>query len=159
VLAPPHLWSGMLARHQAGKEKVGYHHEHARQSQAHAQATGWPLDLDNRWIVVQCGPGCTLRSVHLGADLIDAMHLEHLLCKVEPDGGNCRHGRLFLVIRRRRSLYGTSMPCEAPSTSSLATIFAPPLQPVRIESRRKSPATNPFRREGGGLRRRTQFDR
>src|SRR5262249_35610420 len=53
---------------------------------------------------------------------IDAMHLEHLLCKVEPDGGNCRHGRPSLVIRRQRSLYGTSMSCEAPSTSSIATI-------------------------------------
>src|SRR5262245_57222838 len=30
---------------------------------------------------------------------IDAVDLEHLLCKVEPDGGNCRHGRPSLVIR------------------------------------------------------------
>src|SRR5262245_64481382 len=51
---------------------------------------------------------------------IDAVDLEHLLCKVEPDGGNCRHGRPSLVIRLQRSLYGTSMPCEAPSTSSLS---------------------------------------
>src|SRR5262247_1992115 len=49
---------------------------------------------------------------------IDAVDLEHLLCKVEPDGGNCCHGRPSLVIRLQRSLYGTSMPCEAPSTSS-----------------------------------------
>src|SRR5262245_3570675 len=49
---------------------------------------------------------------------IDAVDLEHLLCKVDPDGGNCRHGRPSLVIRLQRSLYGTSMPCEAPSTSS-----------------------------------------
>jgi hypothetical protein len=48
MLELPHLWLGMPARHRAGKEKVGYHHEHARQSQAHAQATGRPLDLDNR---------------------------------------------------------------------------------------------------------------
>src|SRR5262245_10497721 len=53
---------------------------------------------------------------------IDAVDLEHLLCKVEPDGGNCRHGRLLLVIRLQRSLYGTSMPCEAPSTSSRAVL-------------------------------------
>jgi len=49
---------------------------------------------------------------------IDAVDLEHLLCKVDPDGGNCCHGRPTLVIRLQRSLYGTSMPCEAPSTSS-----------------------------------------
>src|SRR5262245_39151332 len=49
---------------------------------------------------------------------IDAVDLEHLLCKVEPDGGNSCHGRPSLVIRLQRSLYGTSMPCEAPSTSS-----------------------------------------
>src|SRR5262249_30861455 len=51
---------------------------------------------------------------------IDAVDLEHLLCKVEPDGGNSCHGRPSLVIRLQRSLYGTSMPCEAPSTSSNA---------------------------------------
>src|SRR5262245_28275728 len=51
---------------------------------------------------------------------IDAVDLEHLLCKVEPDGGNCCHGRPSLVIRLQRSLYGTSMPSEAPSTSSRA---------------------------------------
>jgi hypothetical protein len=44
---------------------------------------------------------------------IDAVHLQHLLCMVEPDGGNCRHGWPYLVIRLQRSL---SMPCE--STSS-----------------------------------------
>src|SRR5262249_55038674 len=49
---------------------------------------------------------------------IDAVDLEHLLCKVESDGGNSRYGRPSLVIRLQRSLYGTSMPCEAPSTSS-----------------------------------------
>src|SRR5262249_50659871 len=49
---------------------------------------------------------------------IDPVHLEHLLCKVEPDGGISGHGRPSLVIRLQRSLYGTSMPCEAPSTSS-----------------------------------------
>src|SRR5215468_11564155 len=49
---------------------------------------------------------------------IDAVDLEHLLCKVDPDGGNSCHGRPSLVIRLQRSLYGTSMPCEAPSTSS-----------------------------------------
>src|SRR5262245_3305913 len=47
-----------------------------------------------------------------------AVDLEYLLCKVEPDGANCWHGRPSLVIRHQRSLYGTSMPCEAPSTSS-----------------------------------------
>ena len=31
---------------------------------------------------------------------IDAVDLEHLLCKVDPDGGNCWHGRPSLVIRR-----------------------------------------------------------
>jgi hypothetical protein len=46
--------------------------------------------------------------------------LEHLLCKVEPDGGNCCHGRPPLVIRLQRSLYGTQMPRGAPSTSSNA---------------------------------------
>src|SRR5262245_56921533 len=49
---------------------------------------------------------------------IHAVDLKHLLCKVEPDGGNSCHGRPSLVIRRQRSLYGTLMPCDEPSTSS-----------------------------------------
>ena len=49
--------------------------------------------------------------------------LEHLLCKVEPDGGNSCHGRPSLVIRLQRSLYGTLMPCEAPSTSSKVLVL------------------------------------
>src|SRR5215470_18769325 len=53
---------------------------------------------------------------------IHAVDLKHLLCKVEPDGGNSCHGRPSLVIRRQRSLYGTLMPCEAPSTSSKAGV-------------------------------------
>src|SRR5262245_37825427 len=53
---------------------------------------------------------------------IDAVDLEHLLCKVNPDGGNSCHGRPSLVIRLQRSLYGTLMPCEAPSTSSRMAI-------------------------------------
>src|SRR5262245_20263815 len=53
---------------------------------------------------------------------IHAVDLEHLLCKVEPDGGNCSRGRPSLVIRLQRSLYGTLMPCAAPSTSSRAGI-------------------------------------
>src|SRR5262249_24493183 len=57
---------------------------------------------------------------------IHAMDLEHLLCKVEPDGGNSCHGRPSLVIRRQRSLYGTLMPREAPSTSSKAVVSPKP---------------------------------
>src|SRR3981081_146669 len=49
---------------------------------------------------------------------IDAVDLEDLLCKVEPDGGNYCHGRPPLVIRHQRSLYGPQMPRGAPSTSS-----------------------------------------
>jgi hypothetical protein len=51
---------------------------------------------------------------------IDAVDLEDLLCKVEPNGGNHFHGRPPLVIRHQRSLYGTQMPRGAPSTSSRA---------------------------------------
>src|SRR5262249_44733752 len=67
---------------------------------------------------------------------IDAVDLEHLLCKVEPDAGNSCHGRPSLVIRLQRSLYGTSMPCEAPSTSSNATPTSCPLL------KRKEPLTD-----------------
>src|SRR5262249_29782757 len=49
---------------------------------------------------------------------IDAVDLEYLLCKVEPDGGNCSHGRPSLVIRLQQSLSGPWMPCEAPPPSS-----------------------------------------
>src|SRR5262249_4138291 len=81
---------------------------------------------------------------------IDAVDLEHLLCKVEPDSGNCAHGRPSLVIRLQRSLYGTSMPCEAPSTSSTAAsrpgardlqpVSAPPSIPAMRSSRRRNGA-------------------
>src|SRR5262245_60745366 len=49
---------------------------------------------------------------------IDTVDLEHLLRKIESNAGNCCPGRPSMVIPLQRSLYGTSMPCEAPLTSS-----------------------------------------
>src|SRR5262249_23020723 len=49
---------------------------------------------------------------------IDAVDLEYLLCKVEPNGGDCWRGRPPLVIRHQRSLCGTQMPRGVSSTSS-----------------------------------------
>src|SRR5262249_22945929 len=68
----------------------------------------------------------------------DAMDLKHLLCKVEPDGGNCSHGRPSMVICHQRSLYGTSMPYEAPSTSSRAVVASTRRRSLLYPLRRRS---------------------
>src|SRR5262249_47392309 len=71
---------------------------------------------------------------------IHAVDLEHLLCKVEPNGGNCSHGRPSLVIRLQRSLYGTLMPCEAPPTSSNAIAMRTLLLDILLDHRQRCAA-------------------
>src|SRR5215831_14659269 len=79
----------------------------------HADQTRWQLGKERQYLFASQLAGDDDHA--LG---IDAVDLEYLLCKIEPDGGNCCHGRPPLVIRHQRSLYGISMPRGAPSTSS-----------------------------------------
>src|SRR6185295_17057150 len=71
----------------------------------HADQTRWQLGEKRQHLLASELPGDD--DLALG---IDAVDLEHLLCKVDTDGGNSCHGRPSLVIRLQRSLYGTLMP-------------------------------------------------
>src|SRR5262245_26158560 len=68
----------------------------------HADQTRRQLGEERQYLFAPQLPGDD--DLALG---IDAVDLEHLLCKIEPDGGKCCHGRPPLVIRHQRSLYGT----------------------------------------------------
>src|SRR5262249_9447988 len=70
----------------------------------HADQTRWQLGKERQYLFASQLAGDDDHA--LG---IDAVDLEYLLCKIEPDGGNCCHGRPPLVIRHQRPF--NASPC------------------------------------------------